>query len=47
MLDSAVAREKHKVFDGGQHTRGVCANPNPFITAECIGMLQNKKQHLG
>lgn len=21
MLDSAVAREKHKVFDGGQHTR--------------------------
>lgn len=46
MLDSTVSGEKHTVFDEGQCTRRA-ASPNPFTTAECKCVLQNKMQHLG
>lgn len=41
MVASVVAGEMHEVFDRKQQTRRA-AVPNPFITAECIGMPQDK-----
>lgn len=40
MVGSVMAGEIHKVFDRKQQTRRD-AIPNPFITAECMGVLQN------